>query len=422
MSGLRRYQSLGNLVNRLRQDLNQQETESQRRVVNKPATILLLYAYNRTGKTRLSMEFKDAGKRRNNGAADTLYFNAYTEDLFTWENDLDGDNIRHLKLNIDSSFFNGLTDLSLDETIENYLSCYADFEFDIHYFEQSDYANWLNEKRWEDSESLQKQFEDYILGKPSFVSFKNQSAENIKVSRGEENIFIWCLFMAICERVLDGHQSYQWVKYLYIDDPISSLDDNNAIAVACDLANLLRRAASGEDDNGNPAPIKVVFSSHHALFFNVMCNEIGRPKEGEPSVKHKRYFLHRPNSEGGYTLRATDDTPFFHHVATLAELQRAADPDAGTLYTFHFNALRSIMEKTASFFGHKKISFCLKELGNLEDEAKYNRALNLLSHGKYAIHEPTLMGEDNQELFREILTDFITRFQFDLPEILGGTT
>ncbi|MCY1185531.1 hypothetical protein D9M73_263170 [compost metagenome] len=50
--------------------------------------------------------------------------------------------------------------------------------------------------------------------------------------------------MAICERMLDGHVSYQLNKYLYIDDPISSLDDNNAIAVACDLAKLLRRAAS----------------------------------------------------------------------------------------------------------------------------------------------------------------------------------
>ena len=40
--------------------------------------------------------------------------------------------------------------------------------------------------------------------------------------------------MAICERVIDGHPSYQWAKHLYIDDPISSLDDDNAIAVACD--------------------------------------------------------------------------------------------------------------------------------------------------------------------------------------------
>ena len=133
---------------------------------------------------------------------------------------------------------------------------------------------------------------------------------------------------------------------------------------------------------------------------------------------HKRYFLHRPNGEGIYTLRATEDTPFFHHVATLAELQLAADSETGTLYTFHFNALRSIMEKTASFFGHKDISFCLKALDNDEDNALYNRALNLLSHGKYAIHEPTQMGDDNKDLFRRILRDFLVKYQFALPGIL----
>jgi len=148
-----------------------------------------------------------------------------------------------------------------------------------------------------------------------------------------------------------------------------------------------------------------------------MGNEIGRKKEGEPRVTHKRYFLHRPNSVGAYTLRATEDTPFFHHVAALAELKSAAD--TGKLYTFHFNALRSIMEKTASFFGHADISFCLKALTNEEDTALYNRALNLLSHGKYAIHEPTEMGEDNKDLFREILQDFINTFKFSLPNLAG---
>jgi hypothetical protein len=372
------YANLLTLARKLRDDLG-------------GVDLLLLYAYNRTGKTRLSMEFKDVGKRKTrknpDGIADTLYFNAFTEDLFTWDNDLDGDSVRHLRLNPDSTFFNGLKDLALDEAIAGYLSRYADFDFDI------DYAAWK-------------------------VLFRKGEAENIKISRGEQNIFIWCLFMAICERMLDGHISYQSKKYLYIDDPISSLDDNNAIAVACDLARLLRRAANRKGQNGAAAPIKVVFSSHHALFFNVMCNEIGRTKEGEPKVTHKRYFLHRPNGEGAYILRATEDTPYFHHVATLAELQKAADPVTGRLYTFHFNALRSIMEKTASFFGHADISFCLKALDNEDDRALYNRALNLLSHGIYAIHEPTEMGEDNKELFRRILRDFTTKFQFALSDIL----
>jgi len=375
------YANLQTLARKLRADLSGVE-------------LILLYAYNRTGKTRLSMEFKGEGRRKTKknpaGISDTLYFNAFTEDLFTWDNDLDGDSVRHLRLNPDSTFFNGLKDLALDETIAGYLSRYADFDFDI------DYETWK-------------------------VSFRKGEAENIKISRGEQNIFIWCLFMAICERMLDGHISYQSKKYLYIDDPISSLDDNNAIAVASDLAQLLRRAASRKDQNGAPMPIKVVFSSHHALFFNVMCNELGRPKDGEPKMSQKRYFLHRPNGDGAYTLRATEDTPFFHHVASLAELHLAADPNSGKLYTFHFNALRSIMEKTASFFGHADISFCLKVLNNEEDRALYNRALNLLSHGKYAIHEPTEMGEDNKDLFRRILEDFTTKFQFDLPDILEPT-
>lgn len=387
MNGIRTYKSLPKLVKRLRDTLND------------PTHLALLYAYNRTGKTRLSMEFKDSGKRKNNGTPDTLYFNAFTEDLFTWENDIENDIDRGLKVNHSSKFFDGFTNLGLEPTIDEYLNRYADLDFDFKY--------------------QQIQQGNQSFSKPTFISFRNETQADIKISRGEQNIFIWCIFMAICERVLDRHISYQWVKYLYIDDPISSLDDNNAISVACDLAKLLRRAANRKDSNGNAAPIKVVFSSHHSLFFNVMCNEIGRSKEGEPKVTHKRFFLHRPDGDGVYTLRATEDTPFFHHVATLAQLQRSADPKTGTLYTFHFNALRSIMEKTASFFGHRDISFCLKALDNEEDRVLYNRALNLLSHGKYAIHEPTLMGEDNKKLFRRILRDFTTKFQFALPTILN---
>ena len=60
----------------------------------------LLYAFNGTGKTRLSMAFKNAGKQGDE--RDTLYFNAFTEDLFTWDNDLDTNSNRVLKINSDS--------------------------------------------------------------------------------------------------------------------------------------------------------------------------------------------------------------------------------------------------------------------------------------------------------------------------------
>ena len=96
---------------------------------------ILLYAYNGTGKTRLSTAFKDLGKAVNtNGETekrDTLYFNAFTEDLFTWDNDLANDSERKLKLNTDSSFFAGLESMEMDTRIRALLCRYADFEFEI---------------------------------------------------------------------------------------------------------------------------------------------------------------------------------------------------------------------------------------------------------------------------------------------------
>jgi hypothetical protein len=76
--------------------------------------------------------------------------------------------------------------------------------------------------------------------------------------------------------------------------------------------------------------------------------------------------------------------------------------------------LRSILERTASFLGHDDLRICLE---GLEDEALYNRALNLLSHGKYAITEPVEMVDDNKDLFRRILTDVVDKFGFAVPDL-----
>jgi hypothetical protein len=62
----------------------------KKKVENKPdkSHFVLIYAFNGTGKTRLSGVFRDLGKivDKDDGTTkrDTLYFNAYTEDLFSW--------------------------------------------------------------------------------------------------------------------------------------------------------------------------------------------------------------------------------------------------------------------------------------------------------------------------------------------------
>jgi wobble nucleotide-excising tRNase len=203
--------------------------------------------------------------------------------------------------------------------------------------------------------------------------------------------------LSIAEIALDSSiDVYDWVKYIYIDDPISSLDEPNTVRVACQLAEIFRDA--------NPK-IGVVISTHHTLFFNVLFNELKQ-------YKTKQYFLHRSALKSDYLLAPTHDTPFMQHVAQLAELRQITED--GQLYTHHFNALRSIMERTATFLGYHDFSVCLKGFG---DEGLAARALNLLSHGSYSIYEPSKMQDDNKKLFKEILDHFMSIYSFALPDV-----
>lgn len=350
---------------------------------------VLLYAYNGTGKTRLSVAFKDLGKKTiqrpmtvndtvddaltiTETESDTLYFNAFTEDLFHWDNDLQNDRERVLKINRDSRFFAGLGELEMDNRIRPLLNRYADFDFRIDTTE------------WEVSFSREVE-----------VDGVRTLAEDIKVSRGEENIFIWCFFLAIVELAMDPEiETYRWVKHVYIDDPISSLDEHNAITVANHLAQLLKR-----EDN----KLKTVISTHHTLFFNVLSNEM---------KKAKCFFLSKGVGGVGYTLREEKtDTPFFHHVAALVELHSAAQEDR--LFTHHFNMLRTILEKTASFHGHQNFSACIKQADDDADGILHTRLINIMSHGNYSLFEPQQMLDENKAHFKQILNDFLKRYAFN---------
>ncbi len=362
-------------------DLNALATHLRQELLTKK--FILLYAYNGTGKTRLSTAFKDLGKRGEE--RDTLYFNAFTEDLFSWDNDLEHDRERVLKINQDSRFFAGLGEMEMDNRIRPLLHRYADFDFRIDTTE------------WEVSFSREIQRDESL-----------ETVEDIKVSRGEENIFIWCFFLAIVQLTLDGAEAYRWVKYIYIDDPISSLDEHNAIAVASHLAQLLKRPES---------QLKTVISTHHTLFFNVLSNEL---KNELRIKKAAQFFLSSGQQHGSYLVRKQEsDTPFFHHVAVLAQLYEA--DRTGNLYTHHFNMLRSVLEKTASFHGYRHFSRCIEQDADDEDAILHTRLVNILSHGNYSLYEPQEMMEENKRYFRKILHRFINRYPFN-PTLFPSET
>lgn len=354
----------------------------------------MIYAYNGVGKTRLSGAFRDLGRVVNEYGEtterDTLYFNAYTEDLFSWDNDLLYEKNRVLQLNTQSKFFAGLRDLEMEVKIGRLLGRYTDLNFYIDY------------ERREPSESSD---EPGKLLPPAVTFFREREGNGdprpIKASRGEESIFIWCFFLAIVELAMDREiAAYSWVRHIYIDDPISSLDEHNAVMVANHLVQLLTKSGQG---------LSTVISTHHPLFFNVLCNELGR--------KAHKYFLKNGSEAGAYAIDDIDGREFLHHLSSLTELNDCQK--SGTLYTHHFNMLRRVMEQTANFFGLNSWKDCVRPEGDDPDKTLYERIINLMSHGDYSVFEPREMMEENKELFRRVFRQFITTHPFN-PERFRG--
>lgn len=325
-----------------------------------------MYAFNGVGKTRLSVAFKN--KRKENGSVDTIYYNAFTEDLFSWENDLVNDTERYLKINLQSQFFVGLPGLDISNKIRPILRKYADFNFDINF------------------DTGRVDFEREVV-----ENEVSRIEKNIKVSRGEENIFIWCFFSAVVQLIMDGEVRYNWVKYIYIDDPISSLDDNNAIAVAHYLAKMLKVENSR---------VQTIISTHHSLFYNVLCNEF---------KNSTKYFLRK--KENIYQLSDTTDTPFLYHVFVIQEIQKAINEDR--LVNYHFTILRNLLEKTANFHGFDGFENLIVINDDDEEKTLYHRYVQIFNHGGYSLFEPTEMTEDNKVRFAEIFENFKRNYKFN---------
>lgn len=331
---------------------------------------VLIFAHNGTGKTRLSMTFKDLGKNSEKDIRDTLYYNAFTEDLFYWDNDLSHDKKRVLKFNTGSHFFDGLKDLEIENRIRPILNGYADFDFNIDYTKG-----------------------EIVFNRQEIINGTNQRVDNIKISRGEENIFIWCFFLTVAQLAIDGQEAYSWVKNIYIDDPISSLDDNNAIAVACHLGQIL----------GQKTEIKAVVSTHHGLFFNAIHNIFNN--------NVPKLYLYRDKDLNKYQLKDIRDTPFFHHIVLYAELKKATE--SNRLYAYHFNMLRNLLEKTAAFHGYDKFSDCIQKWENDPDNIIYNRVINIMSHGNYSLFDSKELSEDNKGYIKKIFADLRSSYKFN---------
>ena len=249
--------------------------------------------------------------------------------------------------------------------------------------------------------------------------------ENIKISRGEERLFVWCFFRCILDQVTGDNDAYRNIEYIYIDDPMSSLDDNNVIAFAQQLYSVIRQLRDKEVKDNNEGRefrrIKFVVSSHHALFFHVMIHGLSADK------KLGRYYLSRNKQNDRLVLKQmSENTPFYYNVAMMSEIQRAIEEDK--LYTFHFTILRSVIEKIKEFFGHQDFSIILEGItykGETYDRTAfsqddltdfYSRVMNVLTH-QGSMFTPTLMNDDNKDLAIAIFNRLMEKYQFVLPDL-----
>ena len=359
-------------------------TEIAQQLKDANKKVQLIYAFNGTGKTRLSREFKqliapkpdaiegdddadEPGLSRNR----ILYYNAFTEDLFYWDNDLTGDAEPKLKIQPNTFTDWVLKDQGQDQNIITTFQRYTNDKLTPRFNAER------NDKDKDDKEVVIKAFSEVTF---SMERGDATHSGNMKISKGEESNFIWSIFYTLLELVIGilnvpepgdrESNEFNQLEYVFIDDPVSSLDENHLIQLAVNLGHLIKSSASN---------VKFIVSTHNPLFYNVLYNEV--------------------DAKGGYILSRLDDgtfaieekkgdsnKSFSYHLHIKKLIEEAINTNS--VQRYHFALLRNLYEKTANFLGYRSWSDLLPG----DKKAYASRIMNFYPHNTLSneeIAEPT---------------------------------
>lgn len=381
--------------------------------------VQLIYAFNGSGKTRLSREFKelvapkeiDQEDQEERTKVKIMYYNAFTEDLFFWDNDLRGDLDRKLKIQP-----NRFTNWILADQGKG-----VDVIDKFQYYSSKKITPRFNEKYTiKDKEDKSITINAYSEVTFSIESGDDESLKNIKISKGEESCFIWSVFFSLLDQVIEvlntpepGEREtdqFDELEYVFIDDPVSSLDDTHLIELAVNIATLIKSSQS---------EVKFIITTHNPLFYNVIYNELNN-KDARYNYKPKleKYLLEKLDDGTLQLSNNQNDSPFSYHTHLLSILKDVALSD--NIEKYHFNLLRNILEKTATFLGHKHWGNLISktELGDKEPYVK--RILNLSSHSKHSGEETNMVTTGDKLIFKRLVKEISSTYQFnvDTEEII----
>lgn len=343
--------------------------------------IVLAYAFNSTGKTRLSVEYKEVTKATD-GNHTGVYYNAYSEDLFIWDNDEENNGqdkclaIQPSNLNI---YHSSLTEDNVRDRLNAYKPKFG-FRFNLY---EDDPARGIKSVSF-------------------FVPNQNPdlAQEAIKISRGEERIFVWCFFLALFEFAgWGGDQS----GHFFIDDPVSSLDDHNIFITAETLFELIEKYHLNR---------KIIITTHHVGLFSILS---GWLRKGDQKDKYKDVVKICILSEktGSLSLMTDRKDVQLYHLRLLQVLEHARQVD--DLRAFHFALLRQVLENIASFLGKGQFSYVLNQIG-IEDANDVADIINTLSHKKVYYYETDILVPDRRDMLVNVLTKLQSKYKFALHD------
>lgn len=366
--------------------------------------VQLIYACNGTGKTRLSRLFKElvSPKVDENGEQATLkalYYNAFTEDLFYWDNDLDGDVDRKLK---------------------------------IH---PNEFTKWVLEEQGQGPKIIEHfqrlnsgTIEPIFSADFSEIAFKMKSdtqGASIKISKGEESNLVWSVFYSLLDLAIEELSSaeddrstdkFNDLEYVFIDDPVSSLDDNHLIELAVDLAKLVKSSS---------ASLQFIITTHNPLFYNVLSNEFSNKLAKDPNAvdiewlykpRESQKYRFDKDSTGNFELTILgENTPFSYHLLLLTEIREAIV--SNQVRKYHFSFVRNILEKTATFLGYKGWAELLPKADDGNPDPFANRIINLSSHSAHAGEETGEVEANDKQKLEELVNYLSSEYGFWRQEV-----
>ena len=363
--------------------------------------VQLIYAFNGTGKTRLSRILKDLIAPKSDDEAEPsrnkfLYYNAFTEDLFYWDNDLQLDAEPKLKIQRNSFTDWVLQDQGQDQNIITNFQRYANDKLTPSFNEE------YKIKGDDGKEITVPAFSEVTF---SLERGDDEPSGNLKISKGEESNFIWSIFYTLLDQIVtilnepeeERTDQFNDLEYVFIDDPVSSLDENHLIELAVNLAALIKAA---------PAHLKFVITTHNPLFYNVLYNEINS----------KKCYLLEKFEDGTFALeekRGDSNQSFSYHLHLKNIIEKAiADNE---IEKFHFTLLRNLYEKTASFLGYSKWSDLLPGEQPDDKKAYYNRIIQFTSHSTLSNEEVRDPTGPEKQIVNQLLKNLIDNYGY-LPK------